>query len=450
MRALWDDDQPEHLRASLHTVVARVRRVVPGVVVTVGDGYMLDISPDHVDVLRFRGLAREAAEAGDRASALGLFDQALELWRGEPLVDLGSAALARDVVPGLTDEYLSAVQRRADLRLEAGQVDRVIAELRELTGQYPLREPLWVQLLRALAAAGRPAEAITEYHRARETLAARLGIDPSPELQGLYRRLLQEQPEPSPPAGHAPEGDPAASNGPARGVLRRLPADTRAFTGRQAELMRLLELGEGGDGGRGPGAVVIWALDGMAGVGKTALAVHAAHRLAESFADGQLFIDLHGYTQGYPPRTADQALEMFLRALGIPPQQIPESTEERAALYRDRLAGTRTLIVLDNAADEAQVRPLIPGDAGCLVVITSRRKLKSLDERTRQHAAHRRQRGRAGQPCGGRGTAQGDRRHGRRGSRPDQAGSGPECVRRPPGRGGQPPGGPEAAPGSGR
>ncbi len=409
---LWDDDRPEHPRASLHTVVARLRRIVPGAVVTVGDGYLLDISPDHVDVLRFRRLAREAAEAGDRASALGLFDQALDLWRGEPLADLGSAALTREVVPGLTDEYLSAVQRRAGLRLEAGQGDQVVAELRELTARHPLREPLWGQLLRALAAAGRPAEAITEYHRAREILAARLGIDPSPELQGLYQRLLQadrlgpaaerlpdpparppllvpepspsapgpEQPEPSPPGDQAPVGGAAPGNGPARGVLRRLPADTGVFTGRQAELARLLEPGEGNDGGRGPGAVVIWALEGMAGVGKTALAVHAAHRLAERFADGQLFIDLHGYTQGYPPRTADQALETFLRSLGIPPRQIPQSTEERAALYRDRLAGTRTLIVLDNAADEAQVRPLIPGDAGCLVLITSRRKLRSLDD----------------------------------------------------------------------
>src|ERR1700722_15744389 len=120
---LWDDDRPEHLRASLHTVVARLRRMVPGVVGTVGDGYLLDISPDHVDLLRFRRLAREAGEADDRASALGLFDQALDLWRGEPFVDLGSAALTRDVVPGLTDEYLSAVQRRAAPGLAGGGGD---------------------------------------------------------------------------------------------------------------------------------------------------------------------------------------------------------------------------------------------------------------------------------------------------------------------------------------
>jgi DNA-binding SARP family transcriptional activator len=391
---LFDGDQPEHSRASLQSVVARLRGVVPGVVVTAGDGYLLDSDPDLVDVLRFRRLIREAGRVGDYAVAAGLLDQAVGLWRGEPLADVRSAGLERYVVPALTDEYLSAVQWRAGFELAAGRYDRVIAELRGLTSQYPLREPLWGQLLRALAGAGRPAEAIAEYHRAREVLAAQLGVDPSPDLHDLYVRLLQGDWEeaavpgsPGPPAGQSlvPGRSPAApaggdAGGDAGGVPHRLPADTGLFTGREAELMRLLELGETADGARGPGAVVIWAIDGMAGVGKSALAVHAAHRLAERFSDGQLFIDLHGYTQGYPPRTADQALDRFLRAMGVPPQQVPEDVEERAALYRQRLAGTRTLIVLDNAADEAQVRPLLPGDAGCLVLITSRRKLKSLDD----------------------------------------------------------------------
>ena len=376
---IWDGDQPEHSRASLHTVVARLRGLVPGVVVTAGDGYLLDVDPGRVDVLRFRRLVREAGEAGDPDAALGLLGQALGLWRGEPLAGLRSAALDRDVVPGLTDEYLSAVQWRAGLELAAGRCERVVAELRELAGRYPLREPLWGQLIRALAAAGRPAEAIGEYHRAREILAAQLGLDPSPELQDLYGRLLQadrcEVPAAQPAAGDGlgPAGE-ETSGGPPR----RLPADTGVFTGRQTELAGLLELGRAA--GCGPGAVVISAIDGMAGVGKTALAVHAAHRLAPRFTDGQLFIDLHGYTQGYPPRTAAQALEAFLRAIGVPPRQVPADTDERAALYRQRLAGTRTLIVLDNAADEAQVRPLIPGEAGCLVLITSRKKLKSLDD----------------------------------------------------------------------
>lgn len=143
-RLIWDDDQPERPLASLHTMVARLRGIVPGAVVTADDGgYLLDTDPAHVDVLRFRRLVREAGTADDPASALGLLDQALGLWRGEPLADLRSAALDREVVPGLTDEYLSAVQRHADLELAAGRGDRVITELRKLTGRYPLREPLW-------------------------------------------------------------------------------------------------------------------------------------------------------------------------------------------------------------------------------------------------------------------------------------------------------------------
>ena len=377
---IWDSDQPDHSRASLQTVVARLRGLVPGVVVTVGDGYLLDIDPDQVDLLRFRRLVREAGEAGGPGPGPGLLDRALGLWRGEPLADLRSVALDRDVVPSLTDEYLSAVQRRADLELAAGHYDRVITQLRDLVGQYPLREPLWVQLMRALAASGRQAEAIGEYHRARETLAAQLGLDPSPGLQDLYERLLQTDERARPPAQAPVAPAEPRDDGPAGGLPRQLPADTGMFTGREAELARLLEVSEAAGGGRGPGAVVAVVIDGMAGVGKTALAVHAAHQLASRFSDGQLFIDLHGYTQGYPPRTADQALEAFLRAMGVPPQRIPGDTEERAALYRQRLAGTRTLIVLDNAADEAQVRPLIPGEAGCLVLITSRRKLKALDD----------------------------------------------------------------------
>ncbi|HEX7162296.1 MAG TPA: AfsR/SARP family transcriptional regulator, partial [Trebonia sp.] len=187
---IWDGDQPEHSRARLHTVVARLRGLVPGAVVTAGDGYLLGVDPDRVDVLRFRRLVREAGEAGEPGAALGLLGRALGLWRGEPLADLRSAALDREVVPGLTDEYLSAVQRRAGLELAAGRYDRVVGELRGLVGRYPLREPLWGQLIRALAAAGRPAEAIGEYHRVRQTLAEQLGLDPSAELRELYRLLL--------------------------------------------------------------------------------------------------------------------------------------------------------------------------------------------------------------------------------------------------------------------
>ncbi|HEY2520882.1 MAG TPA: BTAD domain-containing putative transcriptional regulator [Streptosporangiaceae bacterium] len=377
---IWDDDdRPERARARLQTVVARLRGLLPAMVVTAGDGYLLDIDPGRVDLWRFRQLVQAASQppagAGPpSAAALDLLDEAVGLWRGEPLADLRSAALDRDVIPGLTEEYLSAVQQRAGLELAAGRAEPVTAELRGLTSRYPLREPLWELLMRALAQAGRPAEAIAEYHRARQLLSAELGVDPSPELQGLYQQLLlADQVTASRPA----PGPAAAAPG---GGLRRLPADTRVFTGRRPELTRLLALAGGADGAGAGGTVVISAIDGMAGIGKTALAVHVAHQLAARFPAGQLFIDLHGYTQGYPPRTANQALEVFLRTLGIPTQQIPGDVEERAALYRERLAGTRTLIVLDNAADEAQVRPLIPGSAGCLVLVTSRRKLQALDD----------------------------------------------------------------------
>jgi len=166
----------------------------------------------------------------------------------------------------------------------------------------------------------------------------------------------------------------------AGGPPRQLPATTPAFTGRESELAELLELAERAWVGDDPGTVVISAIDGIAGIGKTALAVHAGHRLAAWFPDGQLFIDLHGYTQGIDPRDPADALAAILRDLGVPPQQIPADPGALAAVYRDRLVGTRTLILLDNAANETQVRPLLPGSGGCLVLVTSRKRLKALDD----------------------------------------------------------------------
>lgn len=166
----------------------------------------------------------------------------------------------------------------------------------------------------------------------------------------------------------------------ARQVLRQLPADTALFTGRDEQLKLLLALAEPAGPGHSPGAVLICALDGMGGIGKTALALRAAHRLAEHFPDGQLFIDLYGFTQSTVPRDPVEALATLLTSLGVAPGQIPPGLDARAALYRDRLAGTRTLILLDNAASEAQVPPLLPACETCLVLVTSRRRLKALDD----------------------------------------------------------------------
>ena len=393
---IWSDDQPVSLRASLHSLVARVRGLVPGAIVTAGDGYLLDIDPDRVDLMRFRRLVRAADDAHDPAAARQLLDQALQLWRGEPLSGLRSAALERTLVPGLRDEYLSAVQKRADLELAAGGNDRVIAEMRGLTGRYPLREPLWVQLLRALAGAGRPAEAIQEYHRAREILAAELGVDPSLELQDLFGQLLRtdrraaapgrsvawpSEPWPSTPEEVLADEPSAAGPEPVRTervppAPRQLPAAAAGFAGRAVPLRFLSELAD--EALADQCGVVIAAISGMAGVGKTALALHWAHHEAARFADGQLYADLRGFDLSGDSGSPAEVVRRFLDALGVPATGIPAGWEAQAALYRNLLAGRRVMIVLDNARDAGQVRPLLPGSPGSMVVVTSRSPLKSL------------------------------------------------------------------------
>jgi DNA-binding SARP family transcriptional activator/Tfp pilus assembly protein PilF len=378
---IWPEGQPRQVRPSLHTLVARLRGAVPGTIVTAADGYLLDIDPDDVDLLRFRRLVREAGAGREPEAAAGLLDQALELWRGEPLADLRSAALSRDLVPGLVDERLAALQRRADLDLAAGRNDRVIALLREETGQYPLREPLWSQLIRALAGAGRPAEAIQQYHRAREILAGELGIDPSAELQELYRQLLQADrrgtPDEEPPGTPAPGPPrPWRPDAAAPGVPRQLPARVAGFTGRAGPLKVLSELAD--EAAADPGVVVISAVGGMAGIGKTALAVHWAHQAAARFPDGQLYADLRGFHPSGAPAPPADVIRGFLDGLEVPAARIPASAQAQAALYRTLLADRRVLVVLDNARDAAQVRPLLPGAAGCMVVVTSRGALAPL------------------------------------------------------------------------
>jgi DNA-binding SARP family transcriptional activator len=417
---VWDGVPPAGAREALRALVMRLRRQLgqeaAARIVTRAPGYAIEVSSDELDASRFERLTRQADDAvhvGRWAGAGRAAAGALGLWRGTPLADVPSQLLQDQWMPVLEQLHMQALACSVEAGLHEGRHVQLIPQLRELTARHPLRESFHGQLVRALALSGQRAEALAAYQQARRTLAAELGIGPGPELRRLHQRVLAgdagltapaaaaaevdqddpavgpARPEPElrePPEGVIPgEVEPAAATtSPRTGtppqpvVPRQLPAAARHFTGRNSELGMLTRLVDAT--GASGGMVVISAIDGMAGIGKTALAVQAAHRLAGRFPDGQLFLDLHGYTRGHPPRTAAEALDFLLLSLGVPPERIPSDGERAAALYRQRLAGTRTLIVLDNAVSEAQVRPLVPGGGSCLVLVTSRRRLKALDD----------------------------------------------------------------------
>ena len=372
---VWDERPPASADATLRNYVKHLRHALGSDrLVTARPGYLLRLDERELDVSCFESLLRKAdtARHADRwQETHAALTEALSLWRGAPLADIRSDGLHREHRPRLEQMGWQAREDCIEAELRLGRHDRLVPQLQELTAAHPLRERFHAQLMLALARAGRRAEALEAYRRARRTLVDQLGIEPGPELRDLHDRILT--------GGLAPS---AARTPPQAGALpavpRQLPAVPRYFTGRRSELDTLTRLVDTIDASGG--TVVISAIDGMAGIGKTALAVHAAHLLAERFPDGQLFLDLHGYTQGHPPLTANEALNGLLGALGMPPERIPANGGQAAALYRQCLADTRTLIVLDNAATDAQVRPLLPGAGSCLVLVTSRRRLKSLDD----------------------------------------------------------------------
>jgi len=387
---LWVADPPPAARKLVSGYVLRLRRLLGDrggrVLVTQSPGYRLVADPAEVDACRFHELltqGRVALAAGDAGGAADVLVTALDLWRGPALADVPRGPLATAEAARLEEARLEAVGLRIEAALRCGSAPEFVPELHGLTASHPLRERFWHLLMRALVEAGQPAEALAVYEQARRVIATELGVEPGPDLQQLHQRILAGDQPPSTSPEAAGKVAPARGPGNRQPAVslrrtvtpRQLPGAVGAFTGREAELRWLSGLlAETADPG---GAVVISAIGGTAGVGKTALAMHWAHQIASQFPDGQLYVDLRGYDPGEPMTAAD-ALAAFLRALGVAGQDIPTETDERATRYRSLLAGRRMLVLLDNAGSVAQVRPLLPGTATCVTLVTSRDSLAGL------------------------------------------------------------------------
>ena len=379
---LWDADPPATARNTTQGYVNRLRRVLPaGRLITRAPGYLLEVRDGELDLDRFTRLcdrARLAASRRDWQDAAGQYTSALALWRGEPLADVPAAVLQRTEVPRLREVRMQAMESRIDAELHLGRHGELIAELRQLTVDQPLREALHGRLMLALYRSGRQAEALEVFRTIDWRLRDELGISPGRELQQLHQRILSADPAltsgPVPAAGMRTQSP--AIVAPARPELpapRQLPAVTAHFVGRGAELEALTAL-LGTEAATAP----IAAISGPPGVGKTTLALQWAHQAADQFPDGQLYVNLRGFDASGKPITAQAAIRGFLDALQVTAERIPAGLPAQAALYRTLLAGRRVLVVLDNARDAAQVRPLLPGAAGCLTVVTSRSRLPGL------------------------------------------------------------------------
>lgn len=362
---VWGEQHPMNIRATLSTYVTRLRKLLGNDVVTSfrGGGYSLTVDGADVDLHRFRGLLRQARTAGSTGQELGLLTEALGLWRGRPFTGVESDWLERDVLPALTEEWFTATERRIDLDLARGSARDLVAELWQLTNEHPLRESLWVRLISLLHRSGRRADALGAYTRIRAILRDRLGVDPGDTLRRLHLEVLRDAPR----AERAPA---PVAPGP-----HQLPHDNARFAGRHDDLAALDALLPTGDGAAAEPTVIV-TVDGAPGTGKTTLAVHWAHQVVHRYPDVQLYLNLRGYSPGEPVAPA-AAVGSVLRSLGVPVDRIPVELDERSALLRSTLAGRRTLILLDDARDTAQVRALLPGSRS-LVVVTSRNQLRAL------------------------------------------------------------------------
>ncbi|MET7475990.1 BTAD domain-containing putative transcriptional regulator [Streptomyces sp. NPDC005648] len=413
--ALWGETPPGSPSNAVYRHIGVLRRLLePELPVRAtgrwlvrdAGGYRLNAAPGTLDVLGFRELVRRAREAGDAETAVPLYLEALNLRTGPVATGVPVEARSHPPFVALEREHLSAVREAADAALDggagpggAGALGRLLAVLHRAAAEHPLDEPLQARLVRALAASGQRAAALDTWQRVRRTLTTELGVEPGAELRAVQGEVLREdEPEQptrptrsaaTPPASTAPTLVPARAarlslvpdapdrpTAPAPAPFVRptqLPSELGAFAGRRTELAQLMGL----SAEEAPGTRIA-VISGMGGIGKTTLAVRWAYRIAHRFPDGQLYVNLRGFDPGGAVTDPGEALRGFLEALGVPPQRMPAGTDAQTGLYRSLLARRRVLILLDNARDAEQVRPLLPGSPGCLIVVTSRDRLFGL------------------------------------------------------------------------
>lgn len=376
--SLWGDRPPrsavnvlqthiKHLRRLLEP--DRVRRTSSEVLPHVSGGYAVNQDVVDIDLVRFRSLVAEANTAhreDDTVRVAALLGEALRLWQGRPLADVPFLATSPKVV-ALVAKRWGVLARYGDAMIEIGAAADILPDVAEAAVEQPLDEPAQARLIRAYHAVGQRAKAFQIFHEVRDRLVAELGIDPGPELREAHTALLHDN------AG--PSGGVVAGPRSALRVPKQLPAEPAGFTGRTAQLSTLdglvLESEQSG------GAVMIAAISGTAGVGKTALAVHWAHRVRDRFPDGQLYANLRGHTPG-PAAAPIEVLAQFLSALGVPAERVPFDLETASAMYRTLMTDRRTLVLLDNVVGPGQIRPLLPAGPGCLVLVTGRDRMTGL------------------------------------------------------------------------
>jgi DNA-binding SARP family transcriptional activator/tetratricopeptide (TPR) repeat protein len=368
---VWDGRPPPGSAVTLRSYVKRLRQSLgPAAgarIVTAGHGYLIEAAADELDLVQYAALC-QTGEAAVRSAAweraAELLGRAENLWRGRPLADIPCQELQTAEVPRLEQLRLQAIRGRIEADMHLGRCSSVVPELYALTAEHPLHEPFHHQLMVALYSSGRQADALTAYRGARDVLVQEVGVEPGADLRLLHQRILADD-------RHLLVGP-----GPSRATPAQLPPDVSRFVGRAGELGELTRLAAGRAATGGGSMIAV--ISGTAGAGKTALAVHWAHQVAGSFPDGQVFLNLNGFGPAGLPVTPSDAVRRILEAMQVPAARIPPGLQGQIGLYRTLVFERHVLVVLDNAKDADQVRPLLPGGAGCMTLITSRSPLTSL------------------------------------------------------------------------